>query len=403
MKYVVVLGDGMADEPIESLGNKTPLEYANTPAMDELAKKSEIGLAHTIPEGMKPGSDTANLAVLGYYPKKYYTGRSPLEALSIGVDMKPTDIALRANIVTVSDDDLPYEEKTIIDHSSSEISTEDAAVLIQAVKEAFENETYKFYVGTSYRHLTIWDKGEVVPLTPPHDVLGQVIGQYLPQDAVLREMMKKSYDILNNHPLNVERAKKGLNKANSLWFWGAGTRPALDSFEELRGLKGVMISAVDLLKGIAVGASMDNIEVEGANGGLHTNYTGKAMAAVKALTTDGYDFAYIHVEAPDEMGHQGSIPNKIEAIESLDSKVIKVVVDELTKAGVDFRMLVTPDHPTPIRCRTHTSDPVPYMIYDSTDIKDNSWHYNEKEAKESGNYLEEGYKLIDKLLTRSSI
>lgn len=403
MKYVVVLGDGMADEPIESLGNKTPLEYANTPAMDELAKKSEIGLAHTIPEGMKPGSDTANLAVLGYYPKKYYTGRSPLEALSIGVDMKPTDIALRANIVTVSDDDLPYEEKTIIDHSSSEISTEDAAVLIQAVKEAFENETYKFYVGTSYRHLTIWDKGEVVPLTPPHDVLGQVIGQYLPQDAVLREMMKKSYDILNNHPLNVERAKQGLNKANSLWFWGAGTRPALDSFEELRGLKGVMISAVDLLKGIAVGASMDNIEVEGANGGLHTNYTGKAMAAVKALTTDGYDFAYIHVEAPDEMGHQGSIPNKIEAIESLDSKVIKVVVDELTKAGVDFRMLVTPDHPTPIRCRTHTSDPVPYMIYDSTDIKDNSWYYNEKEAKESGNYLEDGYKLIDKLLTRSSI
>lgn len=403
MKYVVVLGDGMADEPIESLGNKTPLEYANTPAMDELAKKSEIGLAHTIPEGMKPGSDTANLAVLGYYPKKYYTGRSPLEALSIGVDMKPTDIALRANIVTVSDDDLPYEEKTIIDHSSSEISTEDAAVLIQAVKEAFENETYKFYVGTSYRHLTIWDKGEVVPLTPPHDVLGQVIGQYLPQDAVLREMMKKSYDILNNHPLNIDRAKKGLNKANSLWFWGAGTRPALDSFEELRGLKGVMISAVDLLKGIAVGASMDNIEVEGANGGLHTNYTGKAMAAVKALTTDGYDFAYIHVEAPDEMGHQGSIPNKIEAIESLDSKVIKVVVDELTKAGVDFRMLVTPDHPTPIRCRTHTSDPVPYMIYDSTDIKDNSWYYNEKEAKESGNYLEDGYKLIDKLLTRSSI
>lgn len=403
MKYVVVLGDGMADEPIESLGNKTPLEYANTPAMDELAKKSEIGLAHTIPEGMKPGSDTANLAVLGYYPKKYYTGRSPLEALSIGVDMKPTDIALRANIVTVSDDDLPYEEKTIIDHSSSEISTEDAAVLIQAVKEAFENETYKFYVGTSYRHLTIWDKGEVVPLTPPHDVLGQVIGKYLPQDAVLREMMKKSYDILNNHPLNIERAKKGLNKANSLWFWGAGTRPALDSFEELRGLKGVMISAVDLLKGIAVGASMDNIEVEGANGGLHTNYTGKAMAAVKALTTDGYDFAYIHVEAPDEMGHQGSIPNKIEAIESLDSKVIKVVVDELTKAGVDFRMLVTPDHPTPIRCRTHTSDPVPYMIYDSTDIKDNSWYYNEKEAKESGNYLEDGYKLIDKLLTRSSI
>ena len=398
MKYVVVLGDGMADEPIEALGNVTPLEYANTPFLDELAKKSQVGLAHTIPEGMSPGSDTANLAVLGYYPKKYYTGRSPLEALSIGVDMKTTDIALRANIVTVSDDDLPYEEKTIIDHSSSEISTEDAAVLIEAVKEAFENDVYKFYVGTSYRHLTIWDKGEVVELTPPHDVLGQTIGQHLPKDDMLREMMKKSYDILNNHPINVQRAKDGLNKANSLWFWGAGTRPALDSFEEVRGLKGVMISAVDLLKGIAVGASMTNIEVEGANGGLHTNYTGKAMAAVKALTEDGYDFAYIHVEAPDEMGHQGSVENKVKAIENLDEKVIKVVAQELKNAGVDFRMLVTPDHPTPIRCRTHTSDAVPYLIYDSTDEKDNSFSYTEKDAKESGNYLEDGYKLIERLL-----
>ena len=388
----------MADEPIESLGNVTPLEYANTPFLDELAKKSLVGLAHTIPKGMSPGSDTANLAVLGYYPKKYYTGRSPLEALSIGVDMKTTDIALRANIVTVSDDSLPYEEKTIIDHSSSEISTEDAAVLIEAVKEAFENDVYKFYVGTSYRHLIIWDKGEVVELTPPHDVLGQTIGQHLPKDEMLKQMMKKSYDILNNHPINVQRAKDGLNKANSLWFWGAGTRPALDSFEETRGLKGVMISAVDLLKGIAVGASMTNIEVEGANGGLHTNYTGKAMAAVKALTEDGYDFAYIHVEASDEMGHQGSVENKIKAIENLDEKVIKVVAQELKNAGVDFRMLVTPDHPTPIRCRTHTSDAVPYLIYDSTDEKDNSFSYTEKAAKESGNYLEDGYKLIDRLL-----
>ena len=398
MKYLVVLYDGMADYPVPALDGKTPMELANKPLLDKLARFGKVGTVKTVADGLKPGSDIANMSVLGYNPKECYTGRSPLEAVSIGVDMKTTDIALRANIVTVSDDELPYEEKTIIDHSSSEISTEDAAVLIEAVKEAFENDVYKFYVGTSYRHLTIWDKGEVVELTPPHDVLGQTIGQHLPKDEMLRQMMKKSYDILNNHPINVQRAKDGLNKANSLWFWGAGTRPALDSFEETRGLKGVMISAVDLLKGIAVGASMTNIEVEGANGGLHTNYTGKAMAAVKALTEDGYDFAYIHVEAPDEMGHQGSVENKIKAIENLDEKVIKVVAQELKKAGVDFRMLVTPDHPTPIRCRTHTSDAVPYLIYDSTDEKDNSFSYTEKAAKESGNYLEDGYKLIDRLL-----
>ena len=222
--------------------------FRSTQTMDELAEKSEIGLAKTIPDGMKPGSDTANLAVLGYYPKKYYTGRSPLEALSIGVDMKATDIAIRCNIVTVSDDDLPYEQKTIIDHSSSEITTEDAAILLEAVRNELENDIYKFYVGTSYRHLTIWDKGQVVELTPPHDILGKVIEEYLPQDMVLKDMMRKSYDILNNHPLNVDRAKKGLNKANSIWFWGAGTRPALDSFEEKTGKKGAMISAVDLLK-----------------------------------------------------------------------------------------------------------------------------------------------------------
>ncbi|MCR5792561.1 MAG: cofactor-independent phosphoglycerate mutase [Lachnospiraceae bacterium] len=398
MKYIVVLGDGMADEPIESLGGKTPLEYANTPCMDELAAMSEIGLAHTIPEGMSPGSDTANLAVMGYDPKKYYTGRSPLEALSIGVPMKETDIALRCNIVTVSDDDLPYEEKTIIDHSSSEISTEDAAVLLEAVRKELETDIYKYYVGTSYRHLTIWDKGEVVDLTPPHDVLGQVIGQYLPKEEALKQMMKKSYDILNNHPLNVERAKKGLNKANSIWFWGAGTKPILDAFEAKYHKKGVMISAVDLLKGIAVGAELTNIIVDGADGTLHTNYEGKAMAAVNALCKDGFDFAYVHVEAPDEMGHQGSIPNKIEAIESLDAKVIRVIKEQMDKSGEDYRMLIMPDHPTPIRCRTHTSDPVPYMIYDSTDIKNEKHLYNEKEAKASGIYIEDGYKIMSHLI-----
>lgn len=400
MKYVIVLGDGMADEPIEELGGKTPLEYAKTPMMDMLAAKSEIGLVHTIPEGMKPGSDTANLSVIGYDPKKYYTGRSPLEALSIGVDMKTTDVALRTNMVTISEDDVPYEEKKIIDHSSGEISTEDAAVLLDAVKEGLKKEGYEFHLGTSYRHLLIWDKGDVVELTAPHDVLGQTIGQYLPKDQVLRDMMVKSYDILNNHPLNVKRAEAGLNKANSLWFWGAGTRPALSSFKEKTGKKGVMISAVDLLKGIAVGASMHNIEVEGANGGLHTNYEGKAQAAVDALTKDGYDFAYVHVEAPDEMGHQGSVERKIQAIENLDQRVIKKVVEGLEASGEDFRLLVLPDHPTPIRVRTHTSLPVPYLLYDSTDVKNNTWHYNEKEGKASGNYVAEGHTMMDYFLGR---
>ena len=388
----------MADEPIAELGNKTPLEYANTPTMDLLSKKAEIGLVHTIPEGMNPGSDTANLAVMGYNPKKYYTGRSPLEALSIGVDMKDTDIALRCNIVTVSDDELPYEEKTIIDHSSSEISTEDAAILLEAVRKELETDIYKYYLGTSYRHLTIWDKGDVVELTPPHDILGKKIGEYLPAQEALREMQKKSYDILNNHPLNVERAKKGLNKANSIWFWGAGTRPSLDSFKEKTGKNGVMISAVDLLKGIAVGAGMKNIEVEGANATLHTNYKGKAMAAVDALTKEGFDFAYVHVEAPDEMGHQGSVERKVQAIEYLDEKVIKVVYEEMKKSGEEFRILITPDHPTPISIRTHSSDPIPYMIYDSTKELDKSWNYNEKEAKESGKYIEEGYTLMNEFL-----
>ncbi len=398
MKYLVVLGDGMADEPIEELGGKTPLAYAKTEYMDKLAPQSEIGLAKTIPAGMKPGSDTANLAVLGYDPKKYYTGRSPLEALSIGVDMKDTDIAIRANIVTLSDDDLPYEQKTIIDHSSSEISTEDAAVLLDAVKKELDDEIYQYYLGTSYRHLLIWDQGEVVELTPPHDVLGRVVGEYLPEDKKLREMMEKSYEILNNHPLNVERAARGLNKANSLWFWGAGTKPIVDSFEKKYGKKGVMISAVDLLKGIAVGAELTNIEVEGANGTLETNWEGKAEAAVKALTKDGYDFAYVHMEAPDEMGHQGSLERKIKAIEYLDARVLSIITKGMEDAGVDYRMLVMPDHPTPISCRTHTSDPIPYMLYDSTKKQANDWLYNEEDATASGNMVEEGYTLMRKLL-----
>ena len=400
MKYIVMLGDGMADEPLNELGGKTPLEVAKTPTMDALAKKSEIGMAHTIPEGMSPGSDTANLAVLGYNPRIYYTGRSPLEALSIGVDMKETDIAIRCNIVTVSDEeDIPYEERTIIDHSSDEISTEDAAVLLKAVQEELEDDIYKFYVGTSYRHLLIWDKGTVEQLEPPHDHLGCVIKEFLPKDEVLRKMMEKSYDILNRHPLNEERRAKGLKPANSCWFWGAGTRPALTSFEEKTNLKGSMISAVDLLKGIAVGADMKNIEVEGANGGLHTNYEGKAQAAADTLLCDGQDFVYIHLEGPDEMGHQGSVERKIQAIEQMDERLIKPLVERMDASGEDYRLLVMPDHPTPICIRTHSSNPVPFMIYDSRKDLKKEWNYNEREASANGNVvIEEGYKIMDRLI-----
>ena len=401
MKYVVILGDGMADEPIESLGNKTILQAADTPFLDMLSKKSEIGMVHTVPDGMAPGSDNANLSVLGYDPKIYYSGRSPLEALSIGVPMTDTDIALRCNIVTISEEEgVPYEEQTIIDHSSSEISTEDCGILLEAVRKELENDIFKFYLGTSYRHCTIWHNGSVVKLTPPHDVLGQKVGPNLPETESLREMMKKSYEILKNHPLNIERKKKGLNPANSCWFWGAGTKPALSSFEEKTGKKGVMISAVDLLKGIAVGAGMDNIIVPGADGTLNTNYEGKANAAIKALTEDGYDFAYIHVEAPDEMGHQGSVERKIKAVENLDGRVIKTVVEGLKKSGEPFRVIVTPDHPTPIRLRTHVAKPVPYLLYDSTEELDRTWNYNEAEAEASKNYVANGHQLIDKLFEK---
>ncbi|MFG6383328.1 MAG: cofactor-independent phosphoglycerate mutase [Lachnospiraceae bacterium] len=395
MKYVVVLGDGMADRPLEKLQGMTPLEYAKTPNMDKLAAAGEVGTVHTIPDGMAPGSDTANLSVLGYDPKIYYSGRSPLEALSIGVDMKPEDVSLRCNIVTVSEEEERYEDKKILDHSSGEISTEDAAVLLEAIKKELETDIYKYYVGTSYRHLLIWKKGTVVDLIAPHDVLGQTIGQYLPKDIVLQEMMKKSYDILVNHPINIERKKQGLNPANSCWFWGAGTRPALSSFEEKTGLKGAMVSAVDLLKGIAVGASMKNIFVEGANGGLYTNYEGKAQAAVDVLTKENYDFVYVHVEAPDEMGHQGNIEKKVQAIQFLDERIIAPIKAGLEQAGEAFRMLVMPDHPTPISIRTHTEDDVPYLLYDSRVKQENTWKYNEREAAQSGHHISKGCEMID--------
>ncbi|MDN0044388.1 cofactor-independent phosphoglycerate mutase [Mediterraneibacter glycyrrhizinilyticus] len=410
MKYIVILCDGMADEPLEKLGGKTPLEAARTPNMDRLAKCAEIGMVRTVPEGMAPGSDTANLSVIGYDPEKYYSGRSPLEALSIGAEMGEHDVSFRCNLVTLSEEEEQYEERTILDHSSGEISTEDAAVLIQALKDEFArgsaderpcySEGYTFYAGTSYRHLLIQNNGKVSELTAPHDILTRRIGEYLPSDPVLRDMMVRSYDILKDHPINVRRREEGKNPANSAWFWGAGTRPALSSFEKKNGVKGAMISAVDLLKGIAVGAEMHNIIVEGANGGLHTNYRGKGEAAVKALTEDGYDFVYVHIEAPDEMGHQGSAEDKISAIEYIDDQVVGPVTAALDKAGVDYRMLIMPDHPTPVRVRTHTADPVPYMIYDSTRPVQGKDSYSEKSGQETGMFVEKGYTLIDRLLEK---
>ena len=412
MKYIVILCDGMADEPLADMGGKTPLEAARTPHMDLLAGSSEIGMVRTVPEGMAPGSDSANLSVIGYDPGKYYSGRSPLEALSIGVEMEETDVSFRCNLVTLSEEEENYEDRRILDHSPGEISTEEAEELIRALQEEFAGgdesarpcyaDGYAFYPGTSYRHLLIEKNGRVRELTAPHDILTKRIGGYLPEDPVLRDMMIKSYDILRDHPVNVKRRAEGKNPANSAWFWGAGTRPALTSFEEKNKVKGAMISAVDLLKGIAVGSGIHNISVEGANGGLHTNYGGKAEAAVKALTEDGFDFVYVHIEAPDEMGHQGSADDKIRAIEYIDEQVVGPVADALKDSGTDYRMLILPDHPTPVRVRTHTSDPVPYMLYDSTKKAEGKESYSEKTGRETGIFLEEGYRLIDHLLDSRS-
>ena len=399
MKYIVVLGDGMADEPLEALGGKTPLEYAQTPCMDSLASMGHMGLVQNVPSGMAPGSDVANLSVLGYDPKRSYSGRSPLEALSVGVKMEPDDVIFRTNIVTLTEEE-PYAEKTILDHSSGEIATKDADVLMDAIRSAFNSETVQFYTGTSYRHIMVWKKGKLVSLEPPHDHLGTQIGPWLPKEPMLREMMEESFPILNAHPMNLARAEAGKHKANSLWFWGAGTKPSLQNFEEKTGLKGAMISAVDLLKGIAVGAGMKVYQVPGATGSLDTNYEGKAQAAVKALLEDGCDFVYIHVEAPDEMGHQGLIHEKVQSIEYLDQRLIALVKKAMDDSGEDYRMLILPDHPTPIRVRTHTGSPVPFLLYDSTHPEKKKAKYSEAEAAATEDFEPDGYRLIDRLIQK---
>jgi len=399
MKYIIVLGDGMSDEPIAALGGKTPLEAAHTPSMDDLASKGEMGMVQNVPAGMSPGSEVANLSVMGYDPLTDFTGRSPLEALSVGVDMEPDDIIFRCNVVTLTEEE-PYEEKIIVDHSSGEISTAEADQLMDAIRENFNDETFQFYTGTSYRHIMVWKHGRLAKLEPPHDHLTQKAGPFLPEEEVLRDFMVRSYDILNNHPVNLKRAAEGRRKANSLWYWGAGTKPSLRNFEEKTGLKGAMISAVDLLKGIAVGAGMQVCQVEGATGSIDTNYEGKAQAAIDALLKDGCDFAYIHVEAPDEMGHQGELELKIRSIADLDSRLIAPIKNAMEEAGEDFRMLVLPDHPTPLRIRTHASDPVPYVLYDSARQQKKTAHYTEAEARATGLFEPQGCKLMEKFLMK---
>lgn len=402
MKYIIVLADGMADEPIEEIGYTTPMEYARTPNLDRLAEAGEVGLVDTIPKGMSPGSDTANLSVMGYDPTKYYTGRSPLEAISIGATMEEKDVCFRVNFVTLSEEE-SYESKVILDHSADEITTAESEILLQVVKEFFQDEDLTFYRGVSYRHALIWKNGSTqVDLTPPHNILGKRITDHLPKgdhSQRIEDMMRKSYELLDQHPVNVERRKKGLRPANSVWLWGEGTRPAIPTFQELFQMKGTMISAVDLLKGIAIAAQMDSIDVEGATGNIHTNYQGKVEAVLRAIDS-GSDFVYLHIEAPDECGHQGNLKDKIKAIELIDEKVIAPLIDAMNIRNVEYKIGILPDHPTPICIRTHTSEPVPYLIYTSNKFMNNPYKYNEKQAKESGRFIGTGYKFMPYFLDK---
>lgn len=403
MKYLVMLCDGMADEPNEALGNSTPMEKANKPCMDSLAAKAEVGIVKTVAEGLKPGSDVANLSVLGYEPAVYYSGRSPLEAASIGIDLKDTDVTLRCNLVTLSDEE-DYEKKTILDYCADDISSEEAKILIEYIQEKLGNDKFRFYPGVSYRHCLVWRNGNPHPgvLTPPHDITGKVITDYIPKgEAVdeLYDLMKKSYDLLKDHPVNKARIARGKRPANSIWLWGEGTKPLLDNFSEKFGKKGSMISAVDLLKGIAICAGMNSVDVEGATGYLDTNFDGKCKAAIEEFKK-GADLVYIHVEAPDECGHRGEIENKVKAIEMIDEHILGPVV-EFLKGYDDFAVLVCPDHPTPLSIRTHTSTPVPYLIYDSkNEINSGVKVFCEKEARETGNYIEKGFTMMNYFLTK---
>lgn len=400
MKYVVILIDGAADTPVDELGKKTPLEVAYKPNIDNIASKGEVGMVTTVPEGFPPGSDVANLAVFGYDPQQYYTGRSPLEAASIGVPLKLSDTTFRANVVTLSGED-DYADKKMVDYSSDEITTEEAHILIDAVNKELKCDEYEFFGGTSYRHLLVWhNKENRFDLTPPHDISGKVVGEYLPKDKTLLNLMHKSYDILKDHPVNIDRVKRGLNPANSVWIWGNGTKPDLDTYAEKFAITGTVVSAVDLIKGIGHCAGLNVVDVEGATGTVHTNFEGKAEASINALK-NGSDFLYIHLEAADEAGHRHEIENKVKAIELIDKKIVEPVLNYFKETGEDFNMLIMPDHPTPLSIMTHTSEPVPYILYKSNnEINSEVKSYTEDNAKQTGITTDFGYNLINKLLNK---
>ena len=403
MKYLVLLCDGMADTPNAILDGKTPMELANKPIIDNLAKTAEVGLCKTVGKGLKPGSDVANLSVLGYDPYVCYTGRSPLEAASIGVDLKETDVALRCNIVTLSDEE-NYADKTMVDYCSGDISTAEAHKIIETVEKELGNDIYKFYGGVSYRHCLVVDNGttELGNMVPPHDISGKVIGEYLSDNEnakPLIELMNKSYDILKDHPVNIERRKKGLNEANSIWLWGEGRKPALQNFLEKNGVKGCIVSAVDLLKGIGICADMQTPEVEGSTGYLDTNFEGKANAGIEAFK-NGCDLVYLHIEAPDECGHRGEAENKVKAIELIEDRTLKLMLSYLENCGDDYRILIMPDHPTPLEIMTHSSEPVPYLLYDSSKNLGGVEAFTEREAAATGNFVEHGPDIMEKLLQK---
>lgn len=399
MKYFILIPDGMADESIAALDNQTPMEKAEKPVMDKLAAKSLVGTVSNVPEGMVPESDTANLAILSYDPKEFSKGRSPLEAVSMGIEMQPDETAYRCNVVTLSDEGEAYEDKIILDHSADEITTAEADQLIRAVQEKFGNELRRFYTGVSYRHCLIRKNGnDRYPFMRPHDILGRRIGEYLPKvedgGEEFYQLMKESFDLLNHHPVNEARRAKGLKPANSLWFWSPGKKPQLPSFREKWGLSGAVISAVDLIKGIGLCAGMRSIDVAGATGNVHTNYKGKADAAIEAFR-EGYDLVYVHVEGPDECGHRAELENKVISIERIDKEILAPVLAYLEGTNEDFKIMILPDHPTPIRLRTHTIDPVPFFIYSSDATVEGVSVFTEKTAAAKHNYLENGYRLME--------
>lgn len=401
MKHLVIVYDGMADRKIPSLGNKTPMEVAKKPMMDSLTRYALCGTVSNVPEGMVPESDTANLAILSYDPKVYSKGRSPLEAVSMGIDMRPDEVAYRCNVVTISEAEEKYEDKIMLDHSADEITTAEADVLIKALDEALGDEIRKFYTGVSYRHCLIWKNGDdTYPFMRPHDIIGKRIGEYLPNDergAEFLRLMKASYDILNHHPVNEARRARGLRPANSAWFWSPGKKPALPSFAEKFGLKATVISAVDLIKGIGLCAGMESVDVEGATGNVHTNYKGKADAAIDAFKR-GQDLVYVHVEAPDECGHRAEIENKVLSIEKIDALILAPVVEYLRSTGEEFHVMCLPDHPTPIEIRTHSMEPVPFFIYRSESEVEGVASLNEDTAEACCRYIPDGTVLMEMLV-----